>query len=164
MRIIDWSSDVCSSDLRDRQAIAAKFLAHRMSGVVDLLADAIAGAADKRGRCKGVASNAELALEFAALEHRAPRGVDKAGAGRTHHSSSATSSIRSRRSALRTSRQWREARQPVKAASAISAAKTISVAASGPTRGASTMIAPNATASNAKIGRASCRVTVGQYV
>src|SRR3546814_13543192 len=82
---------------RDRQAIAAKFLAHRMSGVVDLLADAISGAADKRGRCKGVASNAELALEFAALEHRAPRGVAKAGAGRKHHSPVPPSSIRAPR-------------------------------------------------------------------
>src|SRR3546814_20796143 len=71
----------------------------------DALPCASSVAADKRGRCKGVASNAELALEFAALEHRAPRGVDKAGAGRTHHSSSATSSIRSRRSALRRSEE-----------------------------------------------------------
>src|SRR3546814_5483219 len=52
--------------------------------------------------------DAELAPELAALEHRTARGVDQAGTRRTHHSSSATSCIRSRRSAVRTSRQRSE--------------------------------------------------------
>src|SRR3546814_1808754 len=164
MRISDWSSDVCSSDL----------LAHRMCAVVDRFLDLVAGASGKRARFERFARDAELAAKLAALEHRAPGGVDEARARGRHHSSSPTSCARSRRNAVRRSRQWCSARQAVKAASAISAPKTISVAASGPTRGASTMIAPKANASVAtdkrhaatkpqQIGRASCRDTGGPY-
>src|SRR3546814_1683121 len=103
---------------RDRQSVAAKFVAHSLGGVVDRFADPIFRAADERRRRKGVAFDAELAPELAALEHRTARGDDQAGTRRTHHSSSATSCRRSRRSAVRTSRPWCDARRPVKAARA----------------------------------------------
>src|SRR3546814_15871251 len=83
MRISDWSSDVCSSDLprhrgqRDRQAVPAELLAHRMCAVVDRFLNLVSGASGKRARFERFARDAELAAKLAALEHRAPGGVDE---------------------------------------------------------------------------------------
>src|SRR3546814_8478678 len=79
MRISDWSSDVCSSDLSETAGARLESVTGEMSGAVDGLLDRTAGAVDEAR--KGIAAQGEAMLAMletnqAALDRATRDSVD----------------------------------------------------------------------------------------